>query len=809
MRSFRSRLVLTIVLSALVAAGIGVAIPVLAVSRAEAALEARMGEGSDAHVGGAHVGLSSTSFDEVWLTLEGSEARLVHVSVRASLFGLATEGASAVHEVEIEGGTVSVDVASAARHRGAASSEAGSAGASEGRAITVRDVAVSLREGATADELARARIHEARWMDGMLTLSADDVAVGENAIHHLELDAQRGASALELSRVALEGVVVSADAVEGAGPIGRLRAAWRGDDAAPDPAPDAGDEADEPARPTFAERFAALEEHLGPTFTASVDGLTVRRTVDGAPHDVLAGLDASLRRTSRSGFATEGEGQPEGGGSLSWSLDLDPHAPSASGSVTFERVALATFVPLLPSSIPFSTPERSHVSGHLVLETSDPDLLHAEGTLRVEDLALSHPRIAAEPVGGIGFALEGTADYVPSAHRVVLSELTLSMGQAHASLGGTLEWAEDHYLIDGRASLPTTRCEDAVHAIPRDLLGETASFHLAGQMGGAIAVHVDSRDLPHTTLSISVPNGCEFTAWPAMADTARFAGPFDHQVLEPDGTTFEMTTGPGTEAWTPIAEISPFLVHAVLAHEDASFFRHEGFATWAIREALIRDLEAGRYVAGGSTITMQLVKNVFLHREKTLARKIQEVLLTWWLETHVEKEQLLELYLNVIEYGPGIYGIRHAAEHYFGRSPADLSPAESAFLALILPNPPQFHEMYDEGEIPRSFRNRIASFVRTCGTRGRYDEAAVAFGVAEAETLTFHREGDPPPPPRTIEGAAQAIPEIQFFSTVPLSQLAAASDAELDDAAPPVDDEEEADDEGGGLDTWEEDTWSP
>jgi membrane peptidoglycan carboxypeptidase len=288
-----------------------------------------------------------------------------------------------------------------------------------------------------------------------------------------------------------------------------------------------------------------------------------------------------------------------------------------------------------------------------------------------------------------------------------------------------------------------------------------------------------------------------------MADTARFTRPFDHHVEEPDGTTFQMTTGPDTEAWTPIAEISPFLVHAVLAHEDASFFEHAGFAPWAIREALIRDLTAGRYVAGGSTITMQLVKNVFLHREKTLARKIQEVLLTWWLETRMEKEQILELYLNVIEYGPGVYGIRHAAEHYFGRSPTDLSPAESAYLALILPNPPAFHAQYEAGEIPRSFRNRIASFVRMCGTRGRYDAAAVAYGVAEAETLSFHREGDPPAPARTTEGAVAAIPQIQFFSTVPLARLAVVDESATDDGMGDERDDDEP------LGPWEEDVWSP
>ena len=185
----------------------------------------------------------------------------------------------------------------------------------------------------------------------------------------------------------------------------------------------------------------------------------------------------------------------------------------------------------------------------------------------------------------------------------------------------------------------------------------------------------------------------------------------------------------------------------------------------------MRNLTAGRYVLGASTITMQLVKNVFLHREKTLARKIQEVLLTWWIESSMAKERILELYLNVIEYGPAVYGIRHAAEHYFGRAPSELSAAESAYLAMILPNPPAFHEHYVAGEIPRAFRNRLAGFIRTLGTRGRFDEAAVAAGVAHVETLSFHREGDPPPAPRTLEGGVAPLP-ITFFSTVPLSRSA-------------------------------------
>lgn len=801
LRSFRSRLALTVVLSALVAGGIGLAIPAYARSRAEDALRERL-PGTTVSIGSVHVGLAATTLESIVLHGSTIDVRIERVVLRATWLSLVREGTHAITAVSVEGGHADVDVALLARER---DSDAGDdpSGAPAARTISLHGVDVTLRSGEVT--LAAGRLAAASWDGTALSASGDALALGGDTVDHAEVEATRLDGVLRLSRVSLGHVVVSADTSDEEGPIARLRTALRvaeqGGSSDPAAPPEEGPD------DTVAARLGALERRLAAGFSLSVDDLTVRRTVDGEPHDVVAALRASLHRSADRTYTTEGEGRPEGGGSLAWDLDVALATPSASGTVTLDRVALAAFVPFLPASIPFHEPERARVSGHLALTTESTDAIHAEGTVAVEDLALAHPRIAPDPVRHIAFAIHGAADVVPSDDRVTVSSLALTMGAAQATLGGTIEWADDHYLLEGRATLPTTRCDDAVHAIPRDLLGDMASFHLSGDLAASLAVHVDSRDLPHTTLQVRVADACTFTAWPASADTARFAGPFEHHVEEPDGTTFSMTTGPGTSTWTPISEISPFMVHAVLAHEDAGFFDHAGFAPWAIREALIRDLQAGRYVAGGSTITMQLVKNVFLHREKTLARKIQEVLLTWWIETQMDKERILELYLNVIEYGPDVYGIRNAAEHYFGREPADLSPAESAFLALILPNPPRFHEMYDDDEIPRSFRNRIASFVRICGTRGRYDEAAVAYGVAEAETLAFHHEDDPPPPPRTTEGAVAAIPQIQFFSTVPLARLSGEGSVDEDGGATGEDGE---DDEGETFDDdgWDT-TWGP
>jgi len=178
-----------------------------------------------------------------------------------------------------------------------------------------------------------------------------------------------------------------------------------------------------------------------------------------------------------------------------------------------------------------------------------------------------------------------------------------------------------------------------------------------------------------------------------------------------------------------------------VSHEDAAFFRHAGFAPWAIRDALVRDLRAGRFLVGASTISMQLAKNLFLRREKTLARKAQEVILTWWLEVARTKQEILELYLNLIEYGPSIYGIRAAANHYFGGEPAELSAAEAAFLATSLPDPKRFHAMYVSGELTHSTAARMRHLLEHMAERGRIDELALADGLAEIDDFHFAQPG--------------------------------------------------------------------
>lgn len=156
----------------------------------------------------------------------------------------------------------------------------------------------------------------------------------------------------------------------------------------------------------------------------------------------------------------------------------------------------------------------------------------------------------------------------------------------------------------------------------------------------------------------------------------------------PDFTAFmRVANGDVHYQWVPLGEISPYLQRAVIAAEDERFYTHPGFDWIAIRRAAQANWRRRTFKFGGSTITQQLAKNLYLSADKTPFRKVKELLIALKLERDLSKERILELYLNVVEWAPGIYGAEAATHHYFGGHAKNLSPAHAAFLASILPNP--------------------------------------------------------------------------------------------------------------------------
>ncbi|ACH37110.1 biosynthetic peptidoglycan transglycosylase [Citrifermentans bemidjiense Bem] len=159
------------------------------------------------------------------------------------------------------------------------------------------------------------------------------------------------------------------------------------------------------------------------------------------------------------------------------------------------------------------------------------------------------------------------------------------------------------------------------------------------------------------------------------------------QVKDWQGNYHPLVVGPKNRYWTPLSQIPSEMKWAVILAEDASFYKHEGIDVKAIKEAIKYDLEKQSFARGASTITQQVAKNLFLSREKTLTRKAKELYLAKRMEQELTKGRIIELYLNVIELGPLVHGIGHGARYYFGKSPANLTPRECAFLAAMLPGP--------------------------------------------------------------------------------------------------------------------------
>jgi membrane peptidoglycan carboxypeptidase len=266
----------------------------------------------------------------------------------------------------------------------------------------------------------------------------------------------------------------------------------------------------------------------------------------------------------------------------------------------------------------------------------------------------------------------------------------------------------------------------------------------SGTLGAHGHVSLDTRWLDDLQLDYEVADGCRAVRVPAVLDRAAFGRPFGHRIYLPDGSVRDEETGPGTPDWTPLERTSPFLEVAVTTTEDGAFRRHHGFNKAALRAALIADLKAHRFLRGASTITMQLAKNLFLSREKTLSRKLEEAIVADYIEQAFSKDEILELYFNVVEFGPAVYGVGPAAEYYFGRSPAELNLSESFFLASILPAPLRYSSMRDAGEVSDAWLRNLRVLMRVAHQRGLLTEDELNEGLQEP--VQFWRSQDRPPP---------------------------------------------------------------
>jgi monofunctional biosynthetic peptidoglycan transglycosylase len=178
------------------------------------------------------------------------------------------------------------------------------------------------------------------------------------------------------------------------------------------------------------------------------------------------------------------------------------------------------------------------------------------------------------------------------------------------------------------------------------------------------------------------------------------------------------------QIWVPLSKISPYLVQAVVIAEDDKFWDHEGFDYEAIHRAIEKDVKTKRFKFGGSTISQQLARNLYLSPAKNPLRKMREAIITWRMERILSKRRILELYLNVVEWGNGVFGVEAASRHYYRKPSSELTPQEAARLAAVLPNPKRYNPAGDQ----RYVVNRSNAIYNIMIRRGivipEYEEAA-------------------------------------------------------------------------------------
>lgn len=198
---------------------------------------------------------------------------------------------------------------------------------------------------------------------------------------------------------------------------------------------------------------------------------------------------------------------------------------------------------------------------------------------------------------------------------------------------------------------------------------------------------------------------------------------------------FKVNLCPKNNSYVKLKDISPYLQKAVVISEDSLFWQHNGFDWDSIKKNYEENKKLGRYKRGGSTISQQLAKNMFLTADKTLIRKGLEALITVRIERYLSKKEILERYLNVIEFGKEIYGVRSAARHYFKKHPSELTLIESAFLVMLLPNPKKYSASFYKKELTPFASKRIRQIISNLYAFQRITEEQYGYALVELESF--------------------------------------------------------------------------
>ncbi|RYY21088.1 MAG: penicillin-binding protein, partial [Cytophagaceae bacterium] len=348
--------------------------------------------------------------------------------------------------------------------------------------------------------------------------------------------------------------------------------------------------------------------------------------------------------------------------------------------------------------------------------------LTVRGSVAARNFSLFHKRLASKDI----VIRQGQLDFVATLGRGTVSldpgtRAALNQLVFHPEIAVRLK---PRLAVSLKVDSEPTPVNDFFDSLPSGIFDVVAGTQGTGTLAYHLAASVDMAQVDSLKLTSSLVPSKDFSIKRfGKEDLSMIAREFPFTAYNDKGDSLRtFAVGPGNPDFTPYAEVSSFLPAVIQTTEDPQFFKHHGFMEKAFVGAAIADIKERRFARGGSTLSMQLVKNVFLSREKTIGRKAEEMLMVWLLEnwlvarTHtLSKERMFEIYLNIVEWGPtaykwpsgkrGVYGVREAALFYYAKQPSELNLGECLYLASIIPKPKYYRESFNVyGELRGSTR---------------------------------------------------------------------------------------------------------
>ncbi|MFM9989462.1 transglycosylase domain-containing protein [Flavobacterium sp.] len=337
--------------------------------------------------------------------------------------------------------------------------------------------------------------------------------------------------------------------------------------------------------------------------------------------------------------------------------------------------------------------------------------LHLDGLVSVEDFTINHPKISKKDV----LLKTASFDYhFLLGSNFVSIDSTSSAQINNIKLQPFAEYnTEEDTIYKLKVLIPKMKAQDFISSLPDGLFTHFTGMETEGNFDYKLNFKYN-KNKPNALVFESKLNkeNLKIVKY-GEANLNKLNGEFVYRAIENNVLQRPILVGDSNPNFTSLEQISPYLQKCVLTSEDPSFFSHHGFINEAFKQSITKNIRTKKFSRGASTISMQLVKNVFLTREKTLSRKLEEILLVYLLENNriASKERMLEVYFNVIEWGPNVYGIGEASAFYFQKKPIDLNLKECLFLASIVPKPKKFmYQFDDEGKL-KSFADKHEEFM--------------------------------------------------------------------------------------------------